>query len=41
MAEASAEQHLKKHVGFLGLLAMCVGLNIGGSPLGAHEGTVR
>jgi len=27
----NAEQHLKKHVGFLGLLAMCVGLNIGGA----------
>ena len=31
MATGNAEQHLKKHVGFLGLLAMCVGLNIGGA----------
>jgi APA family basic amino acid/polyamine antiporter len=31
MAAGNAEQHLKKHVGFLGLLAMCVGLNIGGA----------
>ncbi len=28
---SSAEQYLKKQVGFLGLLAMCVGLNIGGA----------
>ena len=31
MAAGNAEQRLKKHVGFLGLLAMCVGLNIGGA----------
>ncbi len=30
-AASKAEQHLKKQVGFLGLLAMCVGLNIGGA----------
>ena len=31
MTTGTAEQHLKKQVGFLGLLAMCVGLNIGGA----------
>jgi len=31
VAVETAEQHLKKHVSFLGLLAMCVGLNIGGA----------
>jgi APA family basic amino acid/polyamine antiporter len=31
MAARGAEEHLKKHVGFMGLLAMCVGLNIGGA----------
>ncbi len=31
MATGGDEQLLKKHVGFLGLLAMCVGLNIGGA----------
>jgi basic amino acid/polyamine antiporter, APA family len=31
MPTQSSEQRLKKHVGFLGLLAMCVGLNIGGA----------
>ena len=31
LAGKGAEQHLKKHVGFLGLLSMCVGLNIGGA----------
>jgi len=31
MTRGRSEEHLKKHVGFLGLLAMCVGLNIGGA----------
>jgi APA family basic amino acid/polyamine antiporter len=31
VAVENAEQHLKKQVSFLGLLAMCVGLNIGGA----------
>jgi len=31
MGVENPEQHLKKHVSFLGLLAMCVGLNIGGA----------
>jgi len=31
MSTGHSERHLKKHVGFLGLLAMCVGLNIGGA----------
>jgi APA family basic amino acid/polyamine antiporter len=31
MAAPNAEQRLKKQVDFLGLLAMCVGLNIGGA----------
>lgn len=29
--EPGTERHLKRHVGFLGLLATCVGLNIGGA----------
>ncbi len=31
MATENAEQHLRQNVSFLGLLAMCVGLNIGGA----------
>ena len=31
MSAGPAETNLKRHVGFLGLLSMCVGLNIGGA----------
>lgn len=31
MKTGQTEAHLRRHVGFLGLLAMCVGLNIGGA----------
>ena len=31
MAAGTGEEALRKHVGFLGLVAMCVGLNIGGA----------